>query len=321
MGNGGCAKLEVSHKIPAMKTDNKKTRIPGQIILALLLFAWQALSAQKHTENSLFWKISGKGIDKPSYLFGTYHLLNGGYLSQIPEVNKAFERADGIVVETELDSSKMFQMMSLMVMSDKKLSDLVSEEEYAMITHEVEKTTGASMDMLAQFKPVSITFMLTVAYALGDGQSELNKYDGPPLDNYFARVGRKNEKPIETFETMEEQFRIVFDHDPVEEQARQLVAFVRSKEDMVQAQSDLLRMYLAQDLDGLHKLYKKYEKQFGDASYLLDDRNVKWMKKLPAMIAKGNQFIAVGALHLTSDVGLVHLLRKSGYTLTPMPVR
>lgn len=304
-----------------MKTEHQHPRIPGFLLLLLLPFTWQGLNAQKQTENSLFWEISGNGIEKPSYLFGTYHLLGGGYLSEIPAVEKAFAQADGVVVETEIDSSKMIQMMPIMIMSGVKLSDLVSPEDYALITREVEQTTGASMDMLAQFKPISITLMLTIAYANSESQQELSRYEGPPMDTHFANVGKKNKKPIDTFETMEEQIRIIFDHDPVEEQARQLVEFVRSRDDMIRAQSDLLGMYLDQDLNGLFSLYKRYEKQFGDATYLLDDRNVKWMKKLPGMIAKGNQFIAVGALHLTGEKSLIRLLRTSGYTLTPIASR
>ena len=304
-----------------MKTRYRHYRIPGLVLLLLLPSLWQGLNAQKPTENSLFWEISGMGIEKPSYLFGTYHLLGGGYLSELPKVKKVFEQADGIVVETEIDSSKIFQMMPMMVMSGTKLSDLVSPEDYALITREVEETTGASMDMLAQFKPISITLMLTVAYANKESREELSRYDGPPLDSYFANVGKKNNKPIETFETMEEQMRIIFDHDTVEEQARQLVEFVRSRDDMIRAQSELLQMYLDQDLNGLFSLYKRYEKQFGDATYLLDDRNVKWMKKLPGMIEKGNRFIAVGALHLTGGNSLIRLLRENGNTVTPVASR
>lgn len=32
-------------------------------------------SANEETENSLLWKISGNGLTKPSYLFGTMHML------------------------------------------------------------------------------------------------------------------------------------------------------------------------------------------------------------------------------------------------------
>lgn len=115
--------------------------------------------------------------------------------------------------------------------------------------------------------------------------------------------------------------QILFDHDPVEEQAKQLVEFIKSKDDMIKAQSDLIKMYLNQDLSGMYRLYRKYQKQFGDATYLLDDRNEKWIEKLPGRIEKGNQFIAVGAMHFTGDKGLIKLLRKKGYTLTPLPLR
>lgn len=303
-----------------MKTKIGRIHISG-IILLLWMAAWQDVGAQKNAENSLLWKISGKDGAAPSYLFGTYHLLNSGYLSEVPKVQETFERADGIVVEVEIDSSKLFQMMSMMVMADKKLSDLVTEDDYKLIASEVEQAMGTPMDMLAQFKPVSLTFMLTMAYAHKEGGLELSKYDGPPMDSYFSNFARKNKKPVSTFETMEEQMRILFEHDPVEEQARQLVEFVRSKDEMMRAQSDLLRLYKEQDLDGLYELYKKYEEQFGDATYLLDDRNLKWMKKLPGMLEKGNQFIAVGALHLTGDKSLIRLLQERGYEVTPVASR
>jgi uncharacterized protein YbaP (TraB family) len=305
-----------------MKIATKKILPTAWILLLLCPGIWQPLNAQKNTiENALFWRISGNGVNKPSYLFGTYHLLNSGYLETIPAVENAFEHADGVVVETELDSSKMLQMMFLMVMPDKKISDLLSEEDYKLVTTEVVDATGASMDMLAQLKPTSITLILTVVYAQKENQTELNKYGGHPLDSYFATAGKKNNKTVATFESMEEQMQILFDHDPVEEQAKQLVEFIKSKDDMIKAQSDLIKMYLNQDLSGMYRLYRKYQKQFGDATYLLDDRNEKWIEKLPGYIEAGNQFIAVGAMHFTGDKGLIKLLREKGYTLTPLPLR
>jgi uncharacterized protein YbaP (TraB family) len=120
---------------------------------------------------------------------------------------------------------------------------------------------------------------------------------------------------------MEEQMHLLFDHHSVEEQARQLVDFVKSKEEMVSVQDELLSLYLRQDLDGLYTLYRKYEKKFGDTSWLLDDRNVNWMKQIPAMLQQGNRFIAVGAMHLAGKKGLVRLLREQGYTVTAQQVK
>jgi uncharacterized protein len=305
-----------------MKTKIGRIRRCPVVVVFLLAGAWHQLHAQNSgTENALFWKISGNEITKPSFLFGTYHLLNSGYLETAPNVAEAFEKADGIVVETELDSSKILQMMLKVVMPDKKISDLLSKKDYALVSREVEVSTGASMDMMAQLKPTFISVMLSVAYAQKENLQTLNQYGGHPMDSYFASAGRKNNKTVSTFESMEEQMGMLFDHDSVEEQAKQLVELVKTKDEMIKAQSDLIKMYFNQDLSGMYSLYKKYSKQLGDASYLLDDRNVNWMDKLPAMIHKGNQFIAVGALHFVGDKGLIKLLREKGYSLTPVSLR
>ena len=286
------------------------------VFVFLIIVTNEKLHAQN--ENSLFWEVSGNGLQKSSFLFGTYHLLNSGYLESIPKVKAAFENADGAVVETELDSTAMMKMMFLMVMPDKKISDLLNEKDYALVSKEVQESTGASMDMMAQFKPTFITLLLTLAYNQKTNGDRLSKYSGHPLDSYFATAMRKKNKPVGTFETVEEQISLVFDHDPVEKQAEHLVDFVEMKDEVVALQPKLLDLYMRQDLNGLYDLYKKYENQFGEASYLSDDRNVKWMETLPAFLQKGNQFIAVGAFHFTGEKGLIKLLRDKGYNVKPL---
>lgn len=302
----------------------KKRTLPTWFAIALLLFSLapiQASRAQKDTGNGIFWEISGKGLTRPSYLFGTYHLLSGAYLNKLPNVKAAFEGADGVVVESEIDSSKLMQMLPMLVMQDKKLSDLVSKEDYDMLASEVQQSTGTPIELMAQLKPIFITLMLTVTYAKAGRLSELEESDGSSLDSHIAKVARQKKQGVSAFESMEEQMHLLFDHHPVEEQARQLVEFVKLKDEMVTAQDELLGLYLREDLDGLYTLYQKYEKQFGESSWLLDDRNENWIKQLPAILEEGSQFIAVGALHLAGNKGLVELLRKQGYTVTAREVK
>ena len=50
-----------------------------------------------------------------------------------------------------------------------------------------------------------------------------------------------------------------------------------------------------------------------------DDRRAatrRWSSSAEPILAAGNAFIAVGALHLPGPDGLVELLRKAGYTVT-----
>jgi uncharacterized protein YbaP (TraB family) len=84
-------------------------------ILAITGFE-NVYAQKKNIENSLFWEISGNGLKKSSYLFGTYHLLNSGFLDEIPKVKEACKKADGVVVGTELDSCIMMKMRLMMGM-------------------------------------------------------------------------------------------------------------------------------------------------------------------------------------------------------------
>ena len=292
-----------------------------RIVFLISFHSLVAIQARAQSvENSLFWEISGKGIQKPSYLFGTYHLLNGEYLQELPAVKAAFEKADGVVVETELDSAKMLKFTHMMVMADKTLADLISRADYALVAPEVEKSTGMPMIMLGQFKPAFIYTMLTLVYNQESNGDFLKKYKGLPLDAHFAALARKQNKPVNTFESMEEQVALLFNYDPVVRQAELLVELVRTKGEMKKVLKELVTMYVNQDLAGMYALYKKQEKQFGNISYLLDDRNVKWMDTLPGILKSGNRFIAVGALHFTGEKGLIKLLREAGYTVKAVKI-
>jgi uncharacterized protein YbaP (TraB family) len=190
-----------------------------------------------------------------------------------------------------------------------------------LVSQELQSTSGMTMDMFNSFKPNFITVMITMAYNQKENKELLSKYSGQPIDGYLALYGRKNNKNVSTFETMQEQMDFLFNHDSDEKQAEQLVEFVKSKDEMIKSQVELTNMYLQQDLTGMYNMFKKYSKQFGDADYLLDDRNVKWMEKIPGLLSTGDQFIAVGAMHFVGNNGLIKLLREKGYSVTPLPLK
>ena len=49
---------------------------------------------------------------------------------------------------------------------------------------------------------------------------------------------------------------------------------------------------------------------------LIDERNLRMRDRLLPILEKGDAFVAVGAMHLSGETGLVELLRQSGYTVT-----
>ncbi|GAA4448507.1 TraB/GumN family protein [Nibrella saemangeumensis] len=282
-------------------------------ILVLLGILAQTATAQ----SSLLWQVSGNGLKKPSYLFGTYHILKDSYLNQNTKVKTAYANAEGVVVEMVVDSSAMLKMAMRALMLTNSLPDLISETDYNLVAKEFEKATGMDLGLFNQVKPVVTSTMLSLAY-LEKESDTLKRFTGQPLDMYFATEGKKLGKTVTPLETMEEQITMLYDHDPVEKQARQLVQMVKEKGSMRRVSQSLTDLYLKEDLSAMWKLSEQYGEQYGDMSYLVDERNHNWMKKLPNVMAIRPTFVAVGALHLPGPNGLIELLRKAGFTVEPL---
>lgn len=281
--------------------------------LLLLVFIVQTGTAQ----SSLLWQVSGNGLKKPSYLFGTYHILKDSYLNQNTKVKTAYGNADGVVVEMVVDSNAMLKMAMRALMLTNSLPQLISENEYNLVSSEFQKVTGFDLGLFNQVKPVVTSTMLSLAYMEKESDT-LKRFTGQPLDLYFATEGKKLGKTITALETMEEQITLLYDHDPVEKQAKQLVQMVKEKDSMRRASQSLTSLYLKEDLAGMWKLSEQYGEQYGDITYLVDERNQNWMKKLPGLMAVRPTFVAVGALHLPGPNGLIELLRKAGYKVEPL---
>ncbi|MBD1398384.1 TraB/GumN family protein [Pontibacter sp. JH31] len=267
---------------------------------------------------SLLWEISGKDLKAPSYLYGTFHLLNQSYLNSEPEVLEHFTKARAVVVETEIDSAKMMQLGAKMVMPDNKLSALLSKEDFALVSNEVKQSFGFDLAMADQMKPMTILLMLSMSQY--QNMEVLKQYKGQPLDVYFANSGHKDGKKIHRLETMEQQFDLLYDHHTVEKQAEHLVAYVKHKEPAEQISERLTQLYFDKDLAGMWTISEEYNELTGggDMAYMVDDRNKAWMTKLPAIMKAQSTFIAVGALHLPGENGLLQLLQKAGYTVKPL---
>lgn len=283
-----------------------------RLLVLLCFISFYPVCAQ-----SLLWEVSGNGLKQPSYLFGTYHILKDSYLNQQPKIKSAYEKADGVVVEMVVDSSAMLSMAMRALMLDTSLPKLMSEADYKLVAAAFKKATGYDIGMFNQMKPIVTATMLSLSQVEKEGDA-LKQFSGQPIDLYFASDGKKRGKTITALETMEEQMTFLYDHDSVQKQAEQLVQMVKEENTIQQSAQDLTKLYLNQDLAGMYKLSEAYGSKFGDMTYLVDERNQNWMKRLPGLLALRPTFVAVGALHLAGPAGLIELLKKQGYTVKPI---
>lgn len=287
-----------------------------KLLLSTFIFL-SSFNLFAQVSKSLVYEISGNGLEKSSYLFGTFHLLGSNYIEQKERVNQLYKNADHIVVETIIDSSQLMAVTLKAMMPGKSLKKLVKEDDYQLLAKEIKENIGQDIALFDQFKPAYIATSLSLVY-LNKQNPWIKEYGGTPMDLYFAQKAKEKNIPVHTFETMMEQVDILFGSKPVEEQAKELVEMVREKQKVVDMTKSIGKNYLAEDLPALLKAGDEYSDEFADMTELVDKRNINWMMKIPELLKKGNVFIAVGALHLPGKNGLIELLIKQGYTVKPI---
>lgn len=269
-----------------------------------------------NAQESLLWEIKSPKNGVKSYLFGTYHLVGSTYLESHTKVQNAYKGAKTVVVEMVLDSTKLMQFAQAGMMTT-SLTTLVDSTDYHLIKSNIEPIMGMDMTFLNMLKPVSLSAMYAVHLAEKNAPVDF-KYEGMPIDLYFAVDGKKKAKEIVALEDMMEQARILYDSDPVEKQAEDLVNMLRDTAEAMDVTAQLIEAYQKEDLDAMAELGREWSAEYGDMTALLDDRNLNWMPTLKNVFNKGNAFVAVGALHLPGDAGLLSLLREAGYSVKPV---
>jgi hypothetical protein len=145
---------------------------------------------------------------------------------------------------------------------------------------------------------------------------------GLPLDFALQLEATKQGKPTHGLETIAEQMG-AFDGLSLSDQVSLLAHTIANASELDDQINELLNTYLTRDLDALVALEVKH-RPADDSAYrafmdrLLRQRNLRMLERMAPRLKEGNAFIAVGALHLPGEEGLLRLLRRAGYRVTPI---
>ena len=220
-----------------------------------------------------------------------------------------------------MDSVNRQDIQKAGMLKQGSLQELLPQSTIDSLDKELKAIVGIGVKEMNQYKPMSATLTMTLVYQMRSNKELLAKYKGIPIDLYFAKTGRSNGKKVLALESVQEQMDLLYNSVPVEKQVTDLQVFLKYKKEMLSMGDSLIARWMNDDLKGLVDLYKSSLQFSGDIDYLLAPRNKRWMKQLPAFIEEGGYFIAVGALHLGGEDGLIELLRKQGYSVTPLKLK
>jgi len=260
--------------------------------------------------SSLLWRISGNGLTTESYLYGTIHIQDKRVFEFGDTVRNIFEDAEIIAVEVELDMIDYQTAIENTLMKDSVLTQLVTPEEYQFLESKYKELTGASLKTANRVKPFFLSANII--------NSLINKDAPAPLDIFFIKEARKNNKIVVGLETFYEQIATI-DELSYSQQAKLLLESLTDSTDIKESFDKLLDAYLKMNDSMILELTSdpSLPKEFMDKIVL--ERNYLMTDRLLPLLPKGKVFIAVGAAHLFDNEGIINLLRKKGYDVTPVP--
>lgn len=282
-----------------------------------ILFILLIILAPALVRGQIFFKVEGNGLASPSYLFGTHHLAPLSMLDSMPEVGEALASVPAIVGEIDMAASQANPMALVPFMSapaDSTLTKLFTPEEFDRLNTEFRKWAGGfDLMMFDSMKPIVPNMTVALAMVMEDIPDFV---PGEQLDTYLQSVAVQSGKRVIPLETVEQQGEYLFNAVPIADQARALVDLLDKPDKAREEALNLNRCYFSHDIETLLK--KSVEENEDPRLYetLLYKRNADWLSKLPGILADGPVFIAVGALHLAGDKGLVEELRRMGYEVT-----
>ncbi|MDH5180558.1 MAG: TraB/GumN family protein [Gammaproteobacteria bacterium] len=277
--------------------------------ISLLLLPVAVSAAQ---QQGIVWQISRSGL-KPSYLMGTMHSDDERIVKLSDKAEVVFKKADSFTAEMKLDFPTMQAMSSLMFFNDgQDLEKVIGAKRYQIcVGYLVEH--GLPETMIRSMKPWAVSATLSMP----------KPKTGLVLDMWLYQRAESDGKRIYGLETPVEQAS-VFEAFTLQQQISMLDDTLRYYHELPVMLEEMIGHYLRGDLTGLERVGDKYMQQ-GDPKLAqemmqraITDRNHRMVKRMQPRLLEGNSFIAVGALHLPGEEGILRLLEKQGYTVTPV---
>ena len=264
---------------------------------------------QAPKEKTLLWEVSGKGITKPSYLFGTIHLMCSNELKMPQVVKEKFNSAAKLFLELDMDDPNMMtEMMAGMQMKDSSTLEKLIGKNFDTANAVFKKNTGMPLKMLNTAKPFLLMSML---YPSLMGCTPVS------WESNFEKMAKEKGLETEGLEKLSDQMNI-FEKIPYKVQSDMFVKMLLNIDSSKKEFFEMLDVYKKKDINQLNILTTK-EDDLGEYNgILLNDRNHNWIPIIGEQAKKMPTFFAFGAGHLGGEKGVISLLRQAGFTVKPV---
>lgn len=260
--------------------------------------------------NSLLYQVKGKD-KKVSYLFGTIHMIPDSLYYFPGKLDKIISKSDEVILEVA-NLSNQGSTMKLMTLESGSCFDIFTPEQKDSVLKWGADLLGIKPEQFEKGfeKRKPFTLLQLSFQKMITGKIRM-------VDMEIESKAQNDKIPVTGLETVEYQLSI-FDKVPPKEMAEFIMETVRKPDEGEETFQKMVQYYHKQDLENLAKLILESDDLGSSAEELLDKRNRNWIPKMEELMKTKACFFAVGAGHLGGPNGVIELLRKKGYEVTPV---
>lgn len=277
----------------------------GLVALALLLAAGSG-SAQ------VFYSVE-TADGKIGWLLGTIHTEDPRVLDLPPVLEQALADAERVALELVPDAEMLGALNRAMILPrEERLSGLLDDPLYTDVLALL-APYGLRASAVERMRPWA------VAMTLAQPPPETGLF----MDMMLAFRAARHGADVVALETLDEQ--LAFLTGLGREAHVDMLAL--AVDDMKSGRAlfeTLVTTYLARDVERLRELTEKELERMGPAIRErfrregIVERNARMAERAAPLLDQGRTLVAVGALHLPGEAGLVARLRAMGYTVEPI---
>ncbi len=278
-----------------------------------LVNRYRNILVTEQSGQSLLWQVGGNGLLKPSYFFGTMHLMCAEDAMLNKTLRQVIRKVKQVYLEVDMDPAGHLQggVVDFSMRDNGKLADYLSQEEYVKVRSFFENLQpGLPFDLLETQHPLMLSSSLYEFFL------PCEKKNGMELK--ILEEAHRLKKEIKGLETLDFQQNI-FNSIPYGEQAKDLVKSIDQIDHFTQTMHQMIAVYKAQNIEKLFELTMDDDSGVNNhLDMLLYTRNRVWAEQAVKIAQDKPSLFAVGAGHLGGQQGVLNLLKLKGYTIRPI---
>lgn len=284
-------------------------RLKQSIAIVLIIIASANIQAQKKYP-SLLWEITGNGLSKPSYLYGTMHVSSKLAYHLSDSFFVALTNVNTVGLESNPDQW-LKNMKTIGLLEQLNNPNTYANNDFYKDAFKIELPDNKRYFDILSNDPDIINNLL-----YRNNTSKNDHEESTYIDLFIYKAGSKLEKNIVSLEDFKESL-IMASKSSVRD-PNEVYDESKSKIDFYKVQNQINDAYRSGDLDAIDSLSQLTYVTKNTQKYLIVDRNVILAHNIDSVSKTGSLFAGIGAAHLPGKEGVIELLRKMGYKVRPI---